>query len=171
MTKRITLLSSSLLVASFLAPNIASMASSSSASLISSGALIILKQRQDRANRLVLNEAGLYAEQNLADAEAKYQKASADRRAQCRAELRTANRDTALSITLRCLRNDFQQERAILSKQIALRPLGLTDRAAMKLKDAQTNLSTALMNLTEAIDRGVFREENLFRDSLQNLRA
>lgn len=154
---------SALIIASLLAPQFAQMAAAKVSATD--------KARIERAKSLIFTEVTLKAEADLANAEDEYQKDAAKRRGLCRKVLLTANKEEALIVVLKCTAKDFEQERALLAKQAATMPIGISAKTSASYKDAIEKLSTALNALIEATTRDVFRDEKTLRTALQNLRV
>lgn len=91
---------------------------------------------------------------------AKFEQKRADIRTTCHEDLRRANRDTKLPVSLRCLRGELGSEKDVLAKEadfIKVLP-GIGKETRKTLQDTQALLADAVNTFIAAIDSGVFTD-------------
>jgi hypothetical protein len=105
------------------------------------------------------------------EALATYNKARLTRRAECRAEIRKANKQTKVAVELRCLRSDMTQERDLLKKYVAYfqEVPGLSKSVRTVTLDRTEALLDAIETVIDGVDSGVYETEADLQETKKNL--
>lgn len=115
--------------------------------------------------------------QNAAKEETVLEAAAADRpariaaRAECRQEIRKANRDAKSEVILRCYRAELSQEKTQLRRESALLEVlpGVTQDVRAQTRVAHDAMLSALQTLLDGIDAGVYGDATLLTNAKKRL--
>ncbi|MBI1813145.1 hypothetical protein HY285_04920 [Candidatus Peregrinibacteria bacterium] len=142
--------------------------------MTNTGALLLqwqsrVARTKDFWNRVLDAQA---REQRKRGAVARYDKKRAEFRAQCRDEIRRANRDTKFPTIQRCFRGEITQERALLLAQTGYLhdAPGIPSDVRQALGKKIGALTDALGTVVSAVDAGVYTGRDDLLEARNNLR-